>query len=130
MMESEDALWVSLQYDASEDEVRAFSQAHGVRLVHWPEAIADYDETAALLCALDLVASVCTAVIHLGGALGRPVSVLAPLSPEWRYGLLSERMDWYPSVRVHRQHLVGDWGRPLEELRSDLRAVRDAKSDC
>lgn len=95
--------WVSLQYDANAEEVEALGRAAGGRLHHWQEAIDNYDETAALLCALDRVVSVCTAVVHLSGALGRPVLVLAPYSPEWRYGLTAERMPWYPSVRVLRQ---------------------------
>ena len=63
-----------------------------MRIEHWSEAIDDYDQTAALVCALDLVVSVCTALVHLGGALGRPVWVMAPYSPEWRYGFSGESM--------------------------------------
>ncbi|HWA37348.1 MAG TPA: tetratricopeptide repeat protein [Burkholderiales bacterium] len=100
--------FVSLQYDATAEE-RARLQAVGGDIHHWPEAIEDYDETAALLCALDVTVSVCTAVIHLAGALGRPVWVLAPIAPDARYGLAGERMRWYPSARMFRQPSFGDW---------------------
>ena len=53
--------------------------------------------------------SVCTAVVHLSGALGRPVWVLAPVVTEWRYLDKGERMPWYPSVRIIRQEKIGDW---------------------
>src|SRR6185436_8166228 len=93
--------FISLQYTAgARDEVEAWRARSGIAVEHWPEAIADYDQTAALVCALDLVVSVCTSLVHLGGALGRPVRVLAPISPEWRYGFAGEAMPWYPSVRV------------------------------
>jgi ADP-heptose:LPS heptosyltransferase len=76
---------------------------------HWPQAIEDYDETAALVSALDLTVSVCTAIVHLSGALGRPVWVMAPIRPEPRYGLKGETMRWYPSARMFRQQSFGDW---------------------
>ena len=59
--------------------------------------------------ALDLTVSVCTAVIHLNGALGRPVWVMVPSVPEWRYGREGESMPWYPSVRLFRQRSSNDW---------------------
>ena len=118
--------WVSLQYDATEDEARALSAAAGAKVHHWPEAIADYDDTAALLCALDLTVSVCTALIHLGGALGRPVGVMAPFSPEWRYGLYWDVMPWYPSVRILRQKSPYGWPEVIGRVKNELAALRRA----
>ena len=116
------ATFVSLQYhrDAPE-EVDAFRRDTGVAIHHWQDAIDDYDETAALVCALDAVVSVCTAVVHLGGALGRPVYVVVPFSPEWRYGLVGDSMPWYPSVKLFRQREVGEWTGPIAEIRDALR---------
>lgn len=112
--------WVSLQYDAGAGEVDAFARQHGIDLVHWQDAIDDYEDTAALACALELTISVCTAIVHLCGALGRPVRVMAPYSPEWRYGARGERMPWYPSARVIRQRSPGDWDGVLQEIGREL----------
>lgn len=112
---------VSLQYGDHDD-----LEAAAAPVTVWPEALADYDETAALTSALDLVVSVCTAVVHLGGALGRPVWVLAPLGAEWRYGTTGDRMDWYPSVRVFRQRQFGDWNPVIAEV---TRALQRALAD-
>lgn len=112
--------WVSLQYDANAEEIAALARAADGRLQHWQEAIDDYDETAALVCALDRTVSVCTAVVHLAGALGRPVLVLAPYSPEWRYGLTAERMPWYPSVRVLRQPERHAWAAVVDRVKNEL----------
>lgn len=121
------ARFVSLQYTPeAEKEVERFRTGHGVALHHWPEAIADYDETAALACALDLVISVCTSVVHLCGALNRPTWVLAPYSPEWRYGFRGRVMPWYPSVRVFRQVRFGDWTDVLAEVGDELRRFIEA----
>ena len=75
--------FVSLQYTDCRQELAAFTAAHGLTVHHWQEAIDDYDETAALVSALDLVISVCTAVVHLAGALGKPVWILAPVIAEF-----------------------------------------------
>lgn len=107
--------FVSLQYtpEAPQEAV-----AHGI--THWPEVIADYEETAAMACAVDLVISVCTSLVHLGGALGRPVWVMAPHSPEWRYGFSGERMPWYPSVRIFRQSAFGEWRPVIDAVAKEL----------
>lgn len=102
--------WVNLQYGERAAEIAGFKSAHGIEITDWPEAIdGDYDETAALVSGLDLVISVCTSVIHLGGALGCPVWVMVPHAPEWRYGVEGEAMPWYPTVRLFRQTGAGSW---------------------
>ena len=113
---------VSLQYDASAEEVDGLGNSCGLSLHHWQDAIDDYDATAALVSALDLVISVCTAVVHLGGALGRPVWVAAHHSPEWRYGVEGETLPWYGSVRIFRQHVAGEWADVIERIGQRLRA--------
>jgi hypothetical protein len=113
--------FVCLQYGKCAEEITALEASHGIRVHHWPEALADYDETAALVAALDLVISVCTAVVHLAGALGRPVWVMAPQVAEWRYGHQDPSMIWYPSVTVHRQVRDGDWAPVIAQVRKALR---------
>jgi tetratricopeptide (TPR) repeat protein len=100
--------FVSLQYGDCRLEVAAL-RAAGVRIAHWQDAVDDLDECAALLCELDLVISVPTTVIHLAGALARPVWVLLSARPGWRYLLEGERLPWYPSARLWRQAELDDW---------------------
>ena len=116
------AAFISLQYDAPILEIQEFNERSGFELVHFQQAIDDYDETAALVASLDLVISVCTAVIHLGGALGTPVWVLAPTVPEWRYGISGEAMPWYPLNRVLRQPEPGDWNSVIARAAAELKA--------
>ena len=101
--------FIDLQYTDTAGERAALEERSGVTIAHWPEALADYDETAALVGALDLTLSVCTAVVHLAGALGKEAWVMTPFSPEWRYGQAGERMIWYPSVTLVRQPRYGEW---------------------
>ena len=113
--------WVNLQYGARATEIADFERAHGVPIVDWPAAIdGDYDETAALVSALDLVISVCTSVVHLTGALGRPVWVMAAYIPEWRYGLSGETMPWYPTAHLFRQAELGAWDSVINNVHQAL----------
>jgi tetratricopeptide (TPR) repeat protein len=113
--------FVDLQYDDGTPEIQALHETHGYTVHHWRDALVDYDRTAALVSALDLVVSVCTAVIHLGGALGKPVWVMAPCVPEWRYGASGEQMPWFPSVRIVRQTEARNWTPVIERIAADLR---------
>jgi hypothetical protein len=118
--------FVNLQYTDSASERARLAQDHGIELVHWQEAIADYDETAALVAALDLTLSVCTALVHLAGALGKRVWVLTPFSPEWRYGYTGDRMVWYPEARLYRQARYGDWEPVIAAVAGQLKHCADA----
>jgi tetratricopeptide (TPR) repeat protein len=106
--------FINLQYGSTEPDRAALSDMWTGKFVHWPDALESYDETAALVVALDLVVSVCTAVIHLAGALGRPVWVLTPAAPEWRYGAAGATLPWYPSARLFRQVRAFEWGEVVE----------------
>jgi tetratricopeptide (TPR) repeat protein len=123
--------FVSLQYTAdAAAETAALRSSHGIDVHHWPEALDDYDQTAALVCALDQVVSVCTSLVHLTGALGRPAWVMAPAGPEWRYGAAGETMPWYPSVRLFRQAAYAEWDPVVLRVAGELAALRrnDASS--
>ncbi|RZS46923.1 tetratricopeptide repeat protein [Sphaerotilus mobilis] len=115
--------FVNLQYGDCGAELAELQATHGITIDHHPDVIADYDETAALVCALDLVVSVCTSIIHLTGALGRPVWVLTPHSPGWRYTADRTQLPWYPSSRIFRQPRAGDWGSACHELSVELHAL-------
>jgi tetratricopeptide (TPR) repeat protein len=112
--------FVSVQYGENHGDIEALQDVSHCVVHHWPEAIEDYDETAALVTAVDLVISVQTAVIHLGGALGRPVWALVSARPEWRYQETGDSLPWYPSVRLIRQAAPGNWRAVIEECRQRL----------
>jgi hypothetical protein len=59
-------------------------------------------------------------VVHLAGALGKPVWVMNRYAPCWRW--LRGRSDspWYPSARLFRQVSFGDWAGVVEQIRQAL----------
>jgi tetratricopeptide (TPR) repeat protein len=66
-------------------------------------ALTDYGETAALIANLDLVVAVDTSVAHLAGALGKPVWVMLPFAPDWRWIQGRDHTPWYNAMRLFRQ---------------------------
>ncbi len=81
----------------------------------------DFEDTAALVDCLDLVVAVDTAVAHLAGALGKPVWVLLPFAPDWRWMTGRPDSPWYPTCRLYRQSSPGAWADPVAAAAADLR---------
>jgi hypothetical protein len=71
--------------------------------------VQDFADTGAVLKQLDLIISVDTAVAHLAGALGRPVWLLLPDPPDWRWLTGRDDSPWYPTMRLFRQKDREGW---------------------
>ena len=110
--------FVSLQKDG-DAEAQATAQSL-LPMTDWTAELTDFAQTAALVAGLDLVIGVDTAVIHLAGALGRPVWLLNRFDPCWRW--LRERDDspWYPTLRQFRQPAIGDWASVMRAVQAAL----------
>jgi tetratricopeptide (TPR) repeat protein len=84
--------------------------------------IRDFEDTAAILSLMDEVVTVDTSVAHLAGALGKPVRILLPVVPDWRWLLERSDSPWYPSATLYRQTERGQWEAPLKRLLRDISA--------
>jgi Tfp pilus assembly protein PilF len=114
-----DCAFFSLQLDEGAADLAALGSRNQT-VVDLAGELGDFHETAAAICALDLVISVDTAVAHLAGALGRNAWLLLSFAADWRWLLDRDDSPWYPSLRLFRQQAPGDWrnllGRVAEEL--------------
>ncbi len=86
--------------------------------------IADYDDTMAILDNIDLLVTVDTSVAHLAGAMGRPVWIMLPRAPDWRWLLDRDDTPWYPSTRLFRQQTVRRWDDVVQSIAMELGAPR------
>ena len=112
---------------------------HG-NVSHLGGELSDMADTAAVAALADLTISVDTSVVHLAGALGRPVWVMLPFAPDWRWTPArdpekwepvfgkdhaqtketGEHSPWYPQARLLRQPTLGDWPSVIAALRAEL----------
>lgn len=119
LWEVPDIRWVSLQIGP-----RAADAAGPLRDLS--PLLGDMAETAAAIDRLDLVIAVDTAVAHLAGALGCPVWLLLPATPDWRWGLEGETSGWYPTMRLFRQPRADAPARRWEDVLARVcRALRE-----
>ncbi|MBV9512268.1 MAG: tetratricopeptide repeat protein [Caulobacteraceae bacterium] len=109
--------WISLQKGAPA------AQADSSPLLRADLEIADFEDTAAALGQLDLLISVDTSVLHLAGALGRPVWGLIAFTPDWRWMLARPDSPWHPSLRLFRQPAPGDWASVAQDVAAALKAL-------
>ena len=82
--------------------------------------LTDLTEAAAAIMALDLVITVDTSICHLAGALGRPVWLMIPVQPDWRWLNEGDTSPWYPTMRVFRQTIRGRWEDVIEAVADAL----------
>jgi tetratricopeptide (TPR) repeat protein len=112
LLDMQGIAWQSLQLGAS-DEIAQIRAAGSMAPL---PADTPLDDTAAIISELDLVISVDTSIAHLAGALARPLWVLLPYAPGWRWLLDRTDSPWYPTARLFRQPRPGDWGAVVTEV--------------
>ena len=83
----------------------------------------DFADTAAVMMGLDLIVSSDTSVANLAGALGRRVWIALKRVPDWRWLLEREDSPWYPTARLFRQPVAGDWTTVFARIAAALREL-------
>jgi tetratricopeptide (TPR) repeat protein len=119
-----DAEFVSLQKEVHGDDATALKERGDI--VHFGDELDTFADTAAVIANLDLVISVDTGIAHLAGALAKPVWVLLPFLPDFRWLLDREDSPWYPTARLFRQQAPGDWSGVISRVAIELgKAIAD-----
>lgn len=108
--------WHSLQLGADDEIARTPAASSMTPL----PADIPLDGTAAIVSELDLVLSVDTSIAHLAGALARPLWVMLPFAPGWRWRLGADRSPWYPTARLFRQSAPRAWPEVVARVRDAL----------
>lgn len=114
---------ISLQKGPRQSEIGGFYAT--LPVVNLAPEIVDFADTAAIVDNLDLVISVDTAVAHLCGAMAKPVWLLLPFAPDWRWLLGRDDSPWYATMRLFRQKSPGQWDAVIASVVERLRQQRD-----
>lgn len=84
------------------------------------EDVDAWQRTASIIANLDLVITADTSVAHLAGAMGIPVWVAIPASPDWRWLVDRETTPWYPTMQLFRQEVLREWKPVFEAIKHAL----------
>lgn len=112
------ARFFSLQTGPQASQI--FSAPPGTEIVDLGPSLTSFEETAAALANLDLLISVDTAIVHLAGAMGRPVWNLIAFAPDWRWMLNRPDTTWYPTMKLFRQPAYKDWAGAVRQVKEQL----------
>ena len=113
--------WVSLQKWAAEEARPNIPET--IDWLDWTEELMDFADSAALIANLDLVLSIDSSMVHLAGALSRPVWMMDRFDNEWRWLCNRAESPWYASLRIFRQPDFGNWPAVIESVQAALQAL-------
>jgi tetratricopeptide (TPR) repeat protein len=113
-----DATFVSLQKEPRDQDMVFLRERADILDVS--EHLTDFVATAALVSCLDLVITVDTSVAHLVGAMGCPVWIMLPFTPDYRWLLDRDDSPWYPTARLFRQTETRDYAPVIDRIRTEL----------
>ncbi len=116
-----EVLFVTLQKDLTAEEQALLQDLPNVKALD--AELTGFDESAAVMCNLDIVISIDSAPAHLAGALGIPIWILLPLHGEWRWMLDRTDSPWYPSATLFRQHSFGNWQELISRVSTQLNSL-------
>lgn len=113
--------WVSLQYgDPAVLNAQAHAAAAPLVIDAEVDQLADLDDFAAQVAAMDLVVTIDNSTAHMASALGVQTWTMLPFAPDWRWLLEREDSPWYPTMRLFRQREIGHWKPVIDELNREL----------
>jgi hypothetical protein len=118
----ENTTFYSLQKGAAATALKTLSPDE-ISLVDLDAEQEDFADTAAIASNLDLIISIDTSVAHLAGAMGKPAWILLHHTPDWRWLREGSSSPWYPTSRLFRQTVPGNWNDVLDQVEAGLRAA-------
>lgn len=117
------AQYISLQKECRDEDKLVLTDHPNIHFMG--DDINDFSDTAAIIELMDLVITVDTSVAHLAGALGKQVWILIPFNSDWRWFIDGDVTPWYPSARLFRQDILGNWDHIIGRVQSELCVVLD-----
>ena len=116
-------IFINLQYDECAAELLQLRESSGATIHNFEEVdfFNDFDDSAALIRALDLVIAPSTTTFVLAGAIGTPCWQMCPCAMEaWFFG--RKEHVWFPQARIYRQQAMHQWDEVMTNIARDLAA--------
>jgi tetratricopeptide (TPR) repeat protein len=121
-----DVQFVSLQYGDNSEEIAALKADHSIDILVDPtiDPLTDMDGFFAQVSAMDLVISVSNTTVHVAGSLGVETWTMVPRGHAalWYWFLDRSDSPWYPSMRLFRQSVPGQWSDVIEQVSGEFEA--------
>ncbi len=114
LFQIENTVWYSLYPEKNDEIIETKTKFNNVLDI--TENIKDFNDTAGIIANLDIVVTIDSAVAHLAGAMDKKTCLLLNYVPDWRWGLLGESTDLYPSLKIFRQKEPGNWDMVIDEI--------------
>lgn len=105
--------FISLQRGVDVRQVMV-DRRDGARLEQVLPGHGSLSDVASVMARLDLVIAVDSVIAHLAGALGRPVWTFLSSNHRWPWPASGVSTVWYPTMRLYRQAVNGDWNHALD----------------
>ena len=100
----------------------AFKQIKDINIINVMNDVKDFKDTANIIQNLDLLISVDTSIVHLAGAIGKPVWLLSRFDGCWRWMNKSDS-PWYPTMKIFKQPSIGNWETVINDVEKELRKI-------
>jgi ADP-heptose:LPS heptosyltransferase len=110
-----------IQKDVRQEDVKCLIENPEIKYLG--NDLVDFDDTAAIIDSMDLIISVDTSIAHLAGAMKKPIFILLPFSPEWRWMTEGDSSPWYPTIKIYRQPTKGDWKSIIYQIMNHLKPI-------
>jgi len=109
----------SLQKEVSQEGLSILKKFN---IIDHHNSLEDFADTAKLIDKIDIIISVDTVIAHLAGALGKKTFLLLPDKSSFLW--MDEREDspWYPTIKIFRQKILGDWQSPIKKIIKELKS--------
>lgn len=89
---------------------------------------ADFADCAGMMQAMDLIITSDTATAHIAGSLGVNVWTVLHWDAFWVWRHHGETTEWYPGMRLFRQHRPMEWTGVMADVEAALRAYKGEKT--
>jgi len=109
----------SLQKGSGESQLNDLPE--DIEIINLGKTFNDLADTAAAIENLDIVLSVDTSVVHLAGALGKPVWVLLNYTYCWRWFIDLQHSPWYESARIFKCKKMNDYDNLMKKVTEELK---------